>query len=1171
MKQLLRLVLRGLWGRKRDSAILGSILLLAFLFLTLSSILLASFTRTAELRRQELHGKWQVMYYGANETAQAQCAAFADCGAIELVGTTKGNHLIGSIDEAVRSIGGLRLTEGRLPAGEDEIVLVQGRMDTEPALGEEFETVYQYSYMRGGSKLFNDWENRKKAVVSSLRAGVTDPDILDQSNLWEEQQKYFPDSGAVNPYNPVRSWEELHGEFLTYVREHYASDGESGSYIRFVSEIPYGTYAAEKPYYDYILPPGYDLERILQEDEDTLLYEWATKVLYSNYQAWHIGAVRTLPGNLFSYEGFLINIHNEGVETVYSGFAYSDEVRKQHSVQLQTADTLLYKTYTVVGYVAPYADHWDARGLTLPDGFVSHEAAAAQLRALRRAEEEYYEGAPCFEPSAILLLQDPNRSWKQTAARALAVFSEVQRPYFKLEGFEEETVGVRKGFLIGLDPETGAEKLCELEQYGSVGYFLTDPATRSSFAISGDPRSEIRWDEFSSVLLPLQPEQMTLEELEENNTHPLRLNQYSFPPSGSTEQSMQTLCSGVLIGVAACAVFQVFWVQLRRRRMRLTTLMAVGATDGQVLSMLLLEIGVLLLGAGILGAGLGFALARILTAQMGTVFTVEPRHLFGGMALCAAAVLVSALIPMLLVLQTPLTGREQLSRHTLRLKAPQKQRRQSYARIVLRQMRVNRGRTALQAVMAFLLAAICLLTVFLCHGAYAGVRRRIEDTAMPDYEIKVPYGMSQRFLREVLEQHGALTEAAEISVSREAPNVWLHCGGLLETSPIVRAMSGLPEIESRELPGGETGMAVRVIGLEEDALAAFCERLPENTVDQSAMLAGESCVVLLPRFEAENGVPMRREAEQTALSGLRTDERAGYLLALHYGGLYADVTEADESLRPGDMLTLTAFSQKISDEYLKEDEKTLSLRVGAVVSALEPPLWPLSENDAAFVIVTGQRAIPALYPFANTHMTAAKTRYHLRMAELFYPDCYGLTRLVISGRPDADPTATDTAAYDLAEELGVELVNYRMTKEREESAAQNRLLLYLLLGIEMALVLCTLLYSAAGMAAEQDRFRVGLLQGIGLTDGQLFLGQLLQSLGLALVGCAAANALMALVQLAAALLSRRPGLTLLENFEGYPWSLHLLVCLGFVLVYTLLQSLPIRRLGRAGVIENMRS
>jgi ABC-type lipoprotein release transport system permease subunit len=204
-------------------------------------------------------------------------------------------------------------------------------------------------------------------------------------------------------------------------------------------------------------------------------------------------------------------------------------------------------------------------------------------------------------------------------------------------------------------------------------------------------------------------------------------------------------------------------------------------------------------------------------------------------------------------------------------------------------------------------------------------------------------------------------------------------------------------------------------------------------------------------------------------------------------------------------------------------------------------------------------------------MTAAQTRYHSRMAAIFYPDCYGLTRILLTNHPDADPVAMDTAAYDLAEALGVELTNYRLSKVQLYSEAENRCLLFLLLGVEMALVISTLLYSEAGIALEQDRYRYGLLQALGLSDGRVFLGQLWQAFLTGLLGLLGANLALGLVLVLAALFTASPRLTLTEIFEAYPWGVHGLVCGAELLICTLLQTLPILRFRRVQPIENIRS
>lgn len=1140
--RIFRLVLDGLRGRKRDTAVLGGILLLAFLFLTLSSILLASFSETAQLQRQALHGNWKIMYYGAGDEASERLSGITDCARIRLVGNTNDDRLIGSADERVLELGSLQLEEGRMPQGEDEILLVRGRMSQEPAVGETLELVYLYDYMRGGN--LNTAEERKQAVLEAVRGTIVDPNGTEFSA------------------------EELHERFLSDMRDRYDAESNSISFA-----IGSGEYYSS----NWMLPPDYDLDRALEEMEDDLFAAWATSIFgqteYGTNTPFRISRVTAKPGGLFGYGGFLINIKNTSFQTTFCGWGYTGNSRGHTEIHSQTGETVLYKSYTVVGYVAPYADHWDVRGYEMPDAFVSPDAADAQIKALRRAEEDYYEGAPSFIPSSILLMSDDASATEPLDELVLPVYSELQQPYFRLEGFAHGGGERQEGFLIGLDPSTGAEKALQLFDYGA-NFYLQDELGNWR-ELSGDPTASSRWAEFEDLLLPLQPSVLSIEDLQEGSKSALRLNQYSFPPSNSAEGSVQLLCSGILVGVAAVSAFQVFWVQLRRRRMRLTTLMSIGATDGQILKMLFLEVLVLLSISCVLGTALGFGISRIVVNMLGTVFTVRWTYLLSGIACCLAAVLISASIPMLLVLRAPLTGREQISRSVLRLRPPCRRVRQSYRRILLRQMTANRGRTVLLFTLAGLLALIGLLTVYLCHAAYGNYRRTVKDTAMPDYELVAPYGMSSRYLDTCLESAVDLLSGSQMSVSREAPNVLLHCGSFAEDSPILRTLRELPQATSmfRSLDGEDLGFSVRVVGMQPNSpvLTRILAELQIDSEDRAALESGDACILLVPRFIPEGTGVRLRDVDEDSLKDLREDEKAGVLLDLHYDKLYASTGSEDNAIRAGDVITVTAFSQSLSGERLSEKRVEKKLRVLAVMSTLDEPVWPLSENCASHVVLSGDTLVRTLYPSANTRMTGSQARSHKNMAKIFYPDCYGLTRFTLTNLPDSDPIEQDTAASDFAEEYGFDFMNHRMQKEREETAAQRRWMLFLLLGIEMSLVVATLLYSAAGMALEQDRYRYGTLQALGVSQGQMFWGEALRSFLLAITACVAANLALALLQGIVALFSGRFLQTLLENLDAYPWTAHGLVCLAFVLIFTLLQALPILRVSRLEPIQNIRS
>ncbi|MBQ6735064.1 MAG: hypothetical protein IJR00_09160 [Lachnospiraceae bacterium] len=1147
--RLLHIVISGLKGRKRDTAVLGSILFLAFFFLTLSSILLSSFSGTAKRERQRLHGAWQMLYYGAegdNPELRTGLPPFAE---MRLVGETNSGRLIGTIDEAVLQTAGFSLTEGRLPEGEDEILLVRGRMPAEAAVGETLDVTYSFADMRAGTASGAE-SVEKESVLSSVREMMTEADR-------ESFREYL-----LENYNP-----------------------QEGTVT--ITETVQGLYGEEAHSYSYQLPEGMDPEHAEQPVEEDLLYLWAHYVYgpaQFGFRPYRTSSILRKDGELYGYEDISVDINREGYRIYYNGTGFVDGIRNRYDdTAMHTSGVLLRKQYTVTGYVSPYADHWDVRGLAMPDAFVSPEANDQVLRALDFAAQYYSEGSKAHHTTGILLFAEEGLPPEEKAERILPLYRASVKTGFRREIGAEDSYGGITDFLTGRDPESGEEKTVQLHVYRNydthfVTYVLQD-ASGEWRLLTGDPTEEDRWGEFADVLLPLAPPELTFAELEQNNGYPLRLNNYTYPPSGSAGQSMQLLAGGVLIGVAAFSVFQVYWTQLRRRRMRLATMMSVGATDGQILGMLLLEVLLLLSAALLLGTASGFLLARLITGLRDAQFIVEGGILVAGEAGCVLAVLTGALIPMLLVRNIPLTGREQLSKRTLRLRAPRRAKRQTYGRILLRQMVVNRGRTLLQFLLALLLAVTLLLTLFLCHDAYGVYRRSVTETAMPEYEMVAPYGMSSRMFERSMEASEGLRQGSALTYVKEAPNVWLHCDALLKSSPILKTLQGMPEAASmfRELEGGETGFAVRVTGLpsDSDLLQTLLDMLPPDTVDREALEQGESCILLVPQYLPDEARVMQKLPDAAALKELRADELAGELLELHFPARYASVCRTDTAVGAGDEITLTAYRQFFLNENnetkLVEATETIRPRVDAVIHVLGEGIWPFSERNATHMVISGEKMVRTLYPQANMTMSAEQATFHRIMAKLYYPDCYGLTRFTLRNLPGSDPVTQDTLAADFAEAIGMDFTNYRIRIEREASSAQMRRMMFFLLGLEMSLVILTLLYSTADVAAEQDRYRIGTLQAFGLTEGQINAGQALQSAGIALAACITAHPVMAAVHLVTALFARNPQLALRENLADYPWGMHALICLLFVLVYTLLQSLPVRRVSQLDPIENIRS
>ena len=178
-----------------------------------------------------------------------------------------------------------------------------------------------------------------------------------------------------------------------------------------------------------------------------------------------------------------------------------------------------------------------------------------------------------------------------------------------------------------------------------------------------------------------------------------------------------------------------------------------------------------------------------------------------------------------------------------------------------------------------------------------------------------------------------------------------------------------------------------------------------------------------------------------------------------------------------------------------------------------------------------------------------------------------------------DGISQDTAAAAFAERYGLAFTNDRLSNERVQTDAQKKMMMFLLLGVEMALVVLTILAATAASAVEQDRRRCGTLQALGVSGGQLLGGQVFQALTIGVLACLAANLTLVLVAALSAVFSHLGQAALGQEIRrslhrllgSYPWAVHGGVCLGFVLGYLAVQIRPVVRVGRVDPIENIRS
>lgn len=130
MKQLFPLAWAGLKSRKRSTALLLSAIILSVMFLVVMGLIGSSSLYTIDLQNKDLYGEQKAVAWNLSDEQKTQfekSTVWDEIGKITVYGTAAsetGDFLgVGTMDETARKLGHIRLTEGRWPQAEDEIVL----------------------------------------------------------------------------------------------------------------------------------------------------------------------------------------------------------------------------------------------------------------------------------------------------------------------------------------------------------------------------------------------------------------------------------------------------------------------------------------------------------------------------------------------------------------------------------------------------------------------------------------------------------------------------------------------------------------------------------------------------------------------------------------------------------------------------------------------------------------------------------------------------------------------------------------------------------------------------------------------------------------------------------------------------------------------------------------
>lgn len=139
---MFRIAWKGLTGRKKDSFMLLTILLLSFFFSILTSTFQTNSERAKTLERRSIYGSWEYGAYGIDEGTDpfASFEGIEVTGTNRIIGRSSGFGTLASFDEGFFQQAELTLLEGGLPEGIDEVAIEQNQLsffDEIPTIGSE--------------------------------------------------------------------------------------------------------------------------------------------------------------------------------------------------------------------------------------------------------------------------------------------------------------------------------------------------------------------------------------------------------------------------------------------------------------------------------------------------------------------------------------------------------------------------------------------------------------------------------------------------------------------------------------------------------------------------------------------------------------------------------------------------------------------------------------------------------------------------------------------------------------------------------------------------------------------------------------------------------------------------------------------------------------------------
>ncbi len=692
-----------------------------------------------------------------------------------------------------------------------------------------------------------------------------------------------------------------------------------------------------------------------------------------------------------------------------------------------------------------------------------------------------------------------------------------------------------------------------------------------------------------------------------------RRNTFSYPETeGTTEYALTIVIIAVIFLATASAVFQIFITQMKKRSRKIVLLKSIGATNSQIIKILLWE-GLYLLRSGLIyGVTLGFVISYFSILILNNsresdmmFFVSYPLVLFGILTGCIA-LFVGMLVPMIFAIRIPLLGT--MSKPPKHKKKQEHKKyvdisklKQNFTTISWNYFKQNKGKSLLPFGLSVLIICILLTTVLLGYLSFRNYIETVIINNRPDYGIEAIYGETRKKIEVAEEDLLAIDGVYQVDSYKFGKQLLFWYEGI-DSNPFMNAFSNLLPaellsdhftkvdldiLEEPEWINNAFFTKLYGIDIESELFTQYEQAITVGKIDKDKFYRGEEVILLIPLY-LEGDTTSNKEPYETndLITATNEDNRMDWILEnsniykLTYNNAYKDIAKKQTDIKVGDKIKISSDDEKIVGAEWVISYTTQEVTVcGIIYYFPEKGIWPFTDTVSPYTVITSYNGMEKVYQNSKLGLYRSTVEEMKSMTSSLFKTKFGRTLWYLKTNSDEN-TVLDSKILAYANNNGHYLYNYRESNEALWNQGLSSSIIIGLLGLTSSLIALIILYNTLVSKAEQEQNRIGILQSIGVTKSNFTKHYIKIGVLQGVIAILISNLLVFIIVMLTTVKGlSRVEVTFIEIIKDiyknqlylYPWHLHMVICVLFLLFIIIMNYYSAHKVTNNYPIDNIRN